>query len=496
MNMKRDGRAAATEAEAFGDTKMTGKQQPPIELLKHLRAIHFLIVLASLLTLLAVFSGPSGDVSATREQLERVATIGNSWETWTKRFALEQVDWLKSLGIKWLDEGPEPVFIETQQLKDHGLIPASETPIWRLRLDGLPIYFFLSITPRNEPSRKLILAMPYGRLNVSDTLPLDISFPGLGGSHPFATIEQFRDFWESARQPMAWFASELAPVAHFFVGQDVAATLPIKMHPGAGSTLDFKNSSLGGCRDESVRAAFEKVHEESYDAFFCRDIHAGSMIIATRFREPRIPADLQQWLIKSFDLPGPAGTFSDSFPELDRVTRNYQELALEKARAILEAELARGGERIEFLGMKLPETLMATWGGVVILMLQLYLWLHLRAVRGVRRTSKWVRNEVAWIGIYSDIFARGTTLATVFLLPFGTTVCAVMIADVSVVVAVILSLLVGCVSGLSARRVWNLSERPRPRKIGEVNEKQPSLLPPGQEAEQFLPADAHKDARG
>ena len=436
---------------------MTDKQQPPIELLKHLRAIHFLIVLASLLTLLAILSGPSGDVSAARKQLERVATIGSSWETWTKRFALEQVDWLRSLGIKWLDGGAEPVFIETQQLKDHGLIPASETPIWRLRLEGLPIYFFLSINPRNEPSRKLILAMPYGRLNVSGTLPLDISFPGLGGSHPFATIKQFREFWESARQPMAWFADELAPVAHFFVGQDVAATLPIKIHLGAESTLDFKNSTLGGCRDGRWRAAFEKVREESYGEFFCRDIHAGSMIIATRFRQPRIPADLQQWLIKAFDLPGPAGTFSDSFPELDRVTRDYQELTLEKARAILEAELARGGERIEFLGMKLPGTLMATWGGVVILMLQLYFWLHLRVVRGVGRTSKELMNEVAWIGIYSDIFARVITLATILLLPLGTTVCAVIIADVPAVVAVILSLLVGCVSLLSARQVWNLS---------------------------------------
>ena len=120
-------------------------------------------------------------------------------------------------------------------------------------------------------------------------------------------------------------------------------------------------------------------------------------------------------------------------------------------------ELARGEERIEFLGMKLPGTLMATWGGVVILMLQLYFWLHLRVVRGVGRTSKELMNEVAWIGIYSDIFARVITLATILLLPLGTTVCAVIIADVPAVVAVILPLLVGCVSGLSARQVWNLS---------------------------------------
>lgn len=113
------------------------------------------------------------------------------------------------------------------------------------------------------------------------------------------------------------------------------------------------------------------------------------------------------------------------------MTRDYQELTLEKARAILSAELARGGERIEFLGMSLPETLMATWGGIVILMLQLYFWLHLRALHGVGGASVELKNEVAWIGMYPDVFARGTTLVTVLLLPIGATVYAVIVTDVS-----------------------------------------------------------------
>lgn len=438
---------------------MIYREQNPTELLKHLRAIHFSIVLASFLTVLAILSGPSGEVRTAGDQLDRIAKIRNSSETWSKRFALEQVNWLKSLSIKWLDEEPEPRFIETQEFKARGLVPESESPIWRLRLDGLPIFFYLSIHPRNEASRKLILAMPSGRLNASDTLPLDISFPGTGGSPLFDTIKQFRDFWESARQPMAWFASELAPEAYFFIGKDVAVAVPIKMNSGAGNTLDLRNSALGGCRDENVRAAFRKVAGQSHGAFFCRDIHAGFIIVPMQYREPRIPDDLQQWLIKSFNLPGPGGTFSDSFPELDRVTRGYQELEFEKARAILRAELGRSGERVEFLGMNVPETIMATWGGIVILMLQLYFWLHLRALHNAGYLSKNIANEVAWIGTYSDFFARLTAFATIFVLPLGATVSAVLVADVSAVLAVALPFLVGTVAVPSALLVWSFSKR-------------------------------------
>lgn len=468
---------------------MINREQNPTELLKHLRAIHFSIVVASFLTVLAILSGPLGEVRTAGDQLDRIAKIRNGWETWTKRFALEQVNWLKSLGIKWLDEEPEPLFIETQEFKARGLVPASESSIWRLRLDGLPIFFYLSIPQRSEASGKLILAMPSGRLNASDTLPLDISFPGTGGSPSFDTIKQFRDFWESARQPMAWFASELAPEAYLFIGADVAAAVPIKMNPGVGNALDLRNSALlklrnsalDGCRDENVRAAFRKVADQSHTAFFCRDIHAGSLIIPMQYREPRIPDDLQQWLIKSFNLPGPGGTFSDSFPELDRVTRGYQELELEKARGILKAELGRSGERVEFLGMNIPETVMATWGGIVILMLQLYFWLHLRALCNAGYPSKDIVNEVAWIGTYSDFFARLTAFATIFVLPLGATVSAVMVADVSAVLAVALPFLVGAVAVLSALLVWSLSERSSAWSDEDANYREPQRLSSSEE---------------
>lgn len=134
-------------------------------------------------------------------------------------------------------------------------------------------------------------------------------------------------------------------------------------------------------------------------------------------------------------------------------------MEFEKARAILRAELGRSGERVEFLGMNVPETIMATWGGIVILMLQLYFWLHLHALHNAGYLSKNIANEVAWIGTYSDFFARLTAFATICVLPLGATVSAVVVADVSAALAVALPFLVGTVAVLSALLVWSFSKR-------------------------------------
>src|SRR5687767_3753281 len=108
---------------------MSNNSQNPLELLKHLRMIHFLLVLASLLTCIPILSGPSGDVRIAQGQLKRISTVRSSWATWTKRFALEQITWLNSLGVAGLDLEPEYAFIETQQLKGRGLARMTESSI-------------------------------------------------------------------------------------------------------------------------------------------------------------------------------------------------------------------------------------------------------------------------------------------------------------------------------------------------------------------------------
>jgi membrane protein implicated in regulation of membrane protease activity len=88
---------------------------------------------------------------------------------------------------------------------------------------------------------------------------------------------------------------------------------------------------------------------------------------------------------------------------------------------------------------------------------------------------------VAWIGTYSDFFARLTAFATIFVLPLGATVSAVMVADVSAALAVALPFLVGAVAVLSALLVWSLSERSGSWSDEDAEYKEPQRLSSSEE---------------
>jgi hypothetical protein len=317
-------------------------------------------------------------------------------------------------------------------------------------LDGVPIYFYLELAPIDGQSQRLVLAMPNGRLHAVDTLPLDISFPGTdSGSEPYSSINGFRQFWDSAHQPRVWFLTEVPRFAEFILDEESVVSVALERGETRGSTLDLRNGSLGGCRDDVAAGALRRAREGRYDVVFCRTIHEGMVVIPARARQPRLPADLQQWLIKEFELDGPAGRFAESFPELDGVTREYQQLSLESAARILDDELKRTGERIEFLGVSLPEPVMATWGGIVILMLQLYFWLHLRYWKRQGGMLNHEPNHVPWIAIYPDVFARAATYATIGLFPTTATLLAALLTDVSASRAGLLWLIVAGVLFLS-----------------------------------------------
>jgi hypothetical protein len=112
------------------------------------------------------------------------------------------------------------------------------------------------------------------------------------------------------------------------------------------------------------------------------------------------------------------GKFEESFQGLNEITRHYQKLELNNANQVLKAELQRAGERIEFLGLKFPERVISTWGALIIVIIQLYFWLHLRVFRA-RLSPNSPAFNVAWIGLYADPWARLISLSGVSIFPLG-----------------------------------------------------------------------------
>jgi hypothetical protein len=124
-------------------------------------------------------------------------------------------------------------------------------------------------------------------------------------------------------------------------------------------------------------------------------------------------------------------------------------------------------DRVQFLGISLPEPLMASWGMIIVLATHTYFWLHLRAFkRGVSSSTpvpfalphRHVSRH-AWIGLYNDWWAAFVTIVTVCSLPTLVVIWAGFVSSwpwwVSVVVAVIvLGLAWDCGRLLGFRGVW------------------------------------------
>jgi hypothetical protein len=187
--------------------------------------------------------------------------------------------------------------------------------------------------------------------------------------------------------------------------------------------------------------------DTTFNTLFCADFEPGRLVIPADLRTTRVPVDLRQWLIKEFSIKGAGGDFSKMFAELDRITSVYQTLGTDKIDQILRAELDRQGERVQFLGISLPEPSMASWGMIIVLATHTYFWLHLRAFKRAawRSSSAMDALQHAWIGLYNDWWASFVTIITVSILPPAVVIWAGFVSSwpfwVSASVAVIVMIL-------------------------------------------------------
>ena len=428
------------------------------ELVQHLRTVHFALLLACILTLLPTMVGRRGEVSEAHLQLQKIQSIRNSWDRWTQKFSLEQTDWLKAQGVHWLAPVPEHAYTDSAALTQAGI---RHTPgqVLGIRLIGVPLYFHLQI--KGQPS-DFVLAVPSGELNVSDVFPLKISFPGEdSGSKRFASLTDFRQFWAGTRLPMVTFLHRFFRVAYLVVNGAIRSELELKENGRAGGSgiQEFRSSRLGGCPGLDPALIRTHVGDTGFNELFCTDIDPGRLVIPIETRTVRVPTDLRQWLIKEFHVDGAGGDFSNMFPELDKVTSVYQTLDIDKIDQILGAELARQGDRVQFLGISLPEPLMASWGMVIILAIQSYFWLHLRAFKRRAWSSALDVSRHAWIALYNDRWAFVVTILTVSIFPSLVVIWAGFISSWPFWLSIVIAMIVLTLAWNSGRLLREVSQR-------------------------------------
>lgn len=110
------------------------------------------------------------------------------------------------------------------------------------------------------------------------------------------------------------------------------------------------------------------------------------------------------------------GLFKDAFRELSEITKDYEDVRLATIERIVVGQKARRTEAFEVFGARVPAEGTARWGLLVVVGLQMYFWLHLRAFasRIQPNDSAW---DVAWIGLYGTRWSRAVLVVSGYVLP-------------------------------------------------------------------------------
>jgi hypothetical protein len=402
------------------------------EIIIHLRTVHFFLVVACILVLISVLASPSSDVKTAHDQLQKVLSISNNWNTWTRQFSEEQIERLRQYYPTWPNTAVSEFSIPLEESMRAGVPQGAAGMLprwWTITPLYSPVYlYFMVDVPDGLPQRHEILSHGYLKDYGLNIIPGGLEAVG---SPMMDTLDQFRRLWHSSNTIQAFIVTEFSKVMYIVANGHVRAELRWDIKPktvregegplylerrGVGQTNKGKSCYL------EIERLFQSQWSTQFNTFFCAWIPykepEEAFVLLANGRDYAVSANLPGWSAKPFDLSMAGRTFEEQFSALHRVTKDYQELELRKVERILGAELQRSGDRVEFLGLKFPERLISTWGLVIIVAIQLYFYLHLRTFLS-RLTPRDLGLDLAWIGLYPDSFARVTSLFSVSVLPLG-----------------------------------------------------------------------------
>lgn len=181
-----------------------------------------------------------------------------------------------------------------------------------------------------------------------------------------------------------------------------------------------------------------------------------------------VPLNTLSAFIGHYGLTRVRGSFAVNFPELVALTVDETAYGLDTLQALLISRSERAQDDIELFGLVIPSVLIARWGGLIILIVQLYFFLHLRALRdqiGQGRDAP----LAPWIGIYPDRISKTAAALSACALP-PAVLAFIIVPDIAVrpipeitYLALVLLLSVGlCTWSFGVMKdLWRLCSRVR-----------------------------------
>ena len=431
-----------------------------LEVVRHIRTVHFSLTVACLVVIFSLAQASPSELDLAYRQLEDIIDIRNSWRDWPVRFAMEEVSWQAQNEPSWSALETGNVYITTDDVKnlrrEFLSLPGKS---WELGLT-YPTYLFFNVRTTGN-SWKEILAYSNGRE----------FFPSVRHNQWPSTLADFKDFWNSANNIVLARLRQLDRTIRVLNGQALVSELPWEHTPSGSqhSVIPMVLNDLQGVKEKAILDAFGSsrtcgwIHEavarptEPMNTLFCGSIGGTGYTLAVYANVGFYPArrSLTLWLRDEFGLNIPVDEFEVSFSELNVATVTYADLELREVEAILTDTLEQTGERVQFLGVSLPERQLASWGLWVIGIIQLYLWIHLRRLKECLNESQApLQIPISWIGLYSDKWAKVTCQVSLVLLPLATySYSLIQSFYASSLIPVLFGVVLGGLSYLLLRRI-------------------------------------------
>lgn len=450
------------------------------ETAKHLRTIHFSLVAVSFGLFVVSTLGRASDVEVAIDQLSEIEGVIADWsEQW-------MTTGVRSLIDKGEVELPSFVFGESDRpfefsVGDARLRRAQEwslLPLPREALDlaspgGLlepldregPLWTKLSPDPRGLQFLSIIEMTPFVHARPVDlaefesvwnkvtTLSLTLTWPDscwAGDSEPVFVGSRLLQRFGAAGNYELVYGPELD------LESAGPGSLALILEPLSTSDRDFWN--------DYTEHQFYPLNYH-FVGFSPRSSFGGREVSIPVTTDQSLPIQGYQVFRDVYGIDWPPGPFARAFPELSRSTQGLSELDFSTTRAVLEGEALESEDQIEVFGATIPASSAARWGAPVLIVMQLYFLLHLRALSRAGGQPK--EAPAPWIALYRDRLSMVATVISAFGIPVfvagfllwqassPVSALSATVSSLAFVCSVVVALL-----GLQAlREVWKSMER-------------------------------------
>jgi hypothetical protein len=386
---------------------------------EHLRLVHFTLVAISVALVVVSSSSSPSEYARAHQQIKEIRALSRK-----------------------LGPNPEMPFIATfHDVFDKiqaTTTPASSNPLLD-RVNNFPTFLNVVFVGVGDKPKEIFGVQFNGSSyslwkEYSAAFQLDETL--LKRTGPFEKLSDFQKVWDGFWQHQEFSFPSWQLRASYVIAVPVVAENEdagdIEFAPKQSELVDVQivergtenpkhHAELGlePC-DNLVNEALDRLHRSACEYAFTGYTDTYPKDLGSKIYLPlegvRAEIHLQQVLIELMQDKGwESGKFSESFRELDQLTRGSENLPLDSVETLLD-DLEKRTEEFQAFGIKFPAEQTTRWGILVLIAVQLYFWIHLGEF--VPRFSPAdPGSEVAWVGVYRSTIAKVAVLASVVILP-------------------------------------------------------------------------------